>query len=120
MDTFVALSRGDLSAIERDPAAARMLAIIRAENPLGNLRLYKGVFEVSLGVEGFTPTAQATPAAGASGSNTLSPTAVITTYFDTASDREHMNAIFEEILAAHPWETPVIELSNGPVQLLER
>ena len=118
-DTFVALSQGDLSAIERDPAAARMLAIIRAENPLGDFGLYKGVFELSLGIEGFTPTARAAPAAGTAGSSTLSPTAVITTYIDAATDNKPLRTVLERLLAAHPWETPVIEISNEPVLLLE-
>ena len=119
-DTFVALSRGELGAIERDPTAARMLAIIRADNSLGDFGLYKGVFELTTGIEGFTPTSEASPAAGEAGCCTLSPTAVITTYVDAAATDAQLSVAMRQLIEAHPWETPVIEISSEPVMLLER
>lgn len=119
-DTFAALIRGDFAALESDPWAARTLAVIRTHPVLGDFGLYRGVFEAALGIEGFTPTARATPVAGASGHDTLSPTVTITTYLDADADPRSTQAALDALLAAHPWEIPVIELDSGPCRLLSR
>jgi len=120
LDTFKALLTGNLAAIESDPTAAKMLAIIRAANPLGDFDLYRGVFELSLGMEGFTPTARAQPTEGKAGIPALSPTAVITTYVDAGADRGEVLAALDELMRAHPWEVPVIELSDETIRLVQR
>lgn len=119
-DTFAALVRGEFTALESDPWAARMLAVIRSYPLFGDLGLYHGVFEAALSIEGFTPTDRATPTAGSPGCNTLSPTVTITTYLDDQAEPRAMQAAFDALLAAHPWEVPVIELEREPVQLLLR
>ena len=119
-DTFAALLRGELAAVETDEHAAAMLAVIRGANPLGDFDLYQGVFELSLGLEGFTATDRATPTAGAAGTNTLSPTVVITTYIDAAADQSRVQDALLQLMRAHPWETPVIEFDARPTNLLMR
>jgi hypothetical protein len=118
--TYAALLEGNVAAIESDPVAAKMLAIIRDRNPLGDFDLYQGVFELSFGLEGFTATERAQPTAGERGHATLSPTLTITTYVDAAASRGDVAAVIEELVRAHPWEVPVIELSDAVVQLVER
>ena len=116
-DTFAELLQGNLAAIENDPVAAKMLATIRADNPLGDFDIYRGVFELMVGIEGFTATLRATPAAGQRGTPTLSPTAVITTYVDAAANPLAAQAAVDELVEAHPWETPVVEFSEEFVRL---
>lgn len=113
--TFTALLNGNGDAIERDPAAAAMLAVIRADNPLGDFKLYNGVCEISPGWESFQPGPDAKPTMGSAGERPLSPTAIITTYADADAD---LAPALDALMAAHPWEIPVIELSE--VQLLVR
>ena len=119
-ETYAALLEGNLVALESDPVAAKMLSIIRDRNPLGDFDLYQGVFELSFGVEGFTATDRAQPTAGERGRATLSPTVIITTYVDAAASRAEVAAVIEDLVRAHPWEVPVIELSDAVVQLVER
>lgn len=119
-ETFAALLQGDLAAIETDTNAAAVLAVIRGDNPLGDFDLYKGVFELSLGLEGFTATTRATPTAGSPDSNTLSPTVIITVYVDAAADRDSVHDALRRLMDAHPWETPVIEFDDRPTHLLIR
>ena len=109
-ETFAALAQGRLEAIESDPVAAPILALIRAENELGDFGLYKGVFELSLGVEGFRPTAAAAPTLGDPRANTLSPTAILTTYVDGSVAEERLAPLLAELVRRHPWEIPVIEV----------
>ncbi|QUD88048.1 hypothetical protein [Phenylobacterium montanum] len=119
-ETFVALAAGRLEAIEQDPVAAPILALIRADNELGDFGLYKGVFEISLGLEGFTPTAEADPTLGEGGGNTLSPTAVIKTYVDEAVGEDQLSALLSALAGLHPWQIPVIEVSGrGAVSLIQ-
>ncbi|ABD25422.1 hypothetical protein Saro_0977 [Novosphingobium aromaticivorans DSM 12444] len=113
--TLAAMLAGDASAIELDETAAAILAIIRADNPLGDFALYGGVVEIGLGWESFTPGAAANPALGTAGSAALSPTAILTTYAPAGSDIEPALAA---LMAAHPWEVPVIEIRD--VELLIR
>ena len=110
--TLAALLAADPEAIERDPASAAMLAIIRADNPLGDFGLYRGVFEVAFGLEGFIPTAAARPTLGGAGAAALSPTVIITTYAAADADPGAVDAAIEALVRAHPWEIPVIELAD--------
>ncbi len=118
--TFAALMGGDAQAIEDDPTAAKMLAIIRADNPLGDFGAYKGVVEISLGLESFVPTAAAAPTLGVAGTPAMSPTAILTTYVDEGADPELVRMALRQLAMAHPWETPVIEFDETPVQLIAR
>ena len=112
--------KGNLDSLESDPVAAKLLAVIRGPNPLGDFDLYQGVFEVAFGVEGFTPAPRARPTAGDPGRATLSPTAIITTYVDESADDEAVTDALNALVSAHPWETPVIEVAEGIVLLPER
>ncbi|MGV3513079.1 MAG: hypothetical protein ACO1OX_13855 [Novosphingobium sp.] len=105
--TLAAMLSGNAEAIEADAAASAMLAVIRADNPLGDFDLYKGVCEISVGWESFQPGPGATPTLGASGTRTLSPTAILTTYAKAEADT---TPVLAELIAAHPWEVPVIEV----------
>jgi hypothetical protein len=111
--TLTDLIAGDLAAIERDPTASRLLAIIRADNPLGDFDIYQGVFELAFGLEGFTATPRAAPTLGSPGNRTLSPTVAITTYVDARADADAVNAALAALVEAHPWELPVIEVSEA-------
>lgn len=113
--TLAAMLAGDASAVERDETAAAILAIIRADNPLGDFALYGGVVEIAPGWESFTPGAAATPTLGNAGNAALSPTVVLTTYAPAGSDIE---PVLAALMAAHPWEVPVIEIRD--VELLIR
>lgn len=113
--TLAALTAGDEAALERDSAATAILTVIRDDNPLGDFGLYKGVCEIAPGWESFRPGPDAKPTLGTSGECSLSPTAILTTYADAEAD---ISAALAALMAAHPWEVPVIELSE--VDLLVR
>lgn len=110
MATLQAVVAGAEDALERDPAVARMLAIIRAPNAFGDFGRYQGVIEIGLGLETFIASAQSRPTLGAPGSSTWSPTITLTTYVDEALPDGELQDVLREIMAAHPWETPVIEV----------
>jgi hypothetical protein len=116
--TFDALLAGRIEAVEDDPVARRILGVIRGANPLGDFGLYNGVVEISLGWESFKPAANARPARGTPGAVTLSPTIVLTTYFDAQTSDETLQPVLAQIMDVHPWEVPVIEL--GDTKLLVR
>ena len=107
--TLAAMLAGDASALEADPAAAACLAIIRSDNALGDFGLYHGVCEIGIGWESFTPSPEAAPTLGSAGDMALSPTVILTTYAPADAD---IDAALAALMAAHPWEVPVIELAE--------
>lgn len=110
--TLAAMLGGDHSAIERDAALAAMTAVVRAHPVLGDFGLYGSVMELVPGWEVFTPAAGATPTLGEAGVTAVSPTVVLKTYAAIDADRALLDAAMAAILAAHPWETPVVEVAD--------
>jgi hypothetical protein len=109
-ETFAALLAGQGGALEADPAASAVLAAIRAAG-VGDFGRYTGVVEAALGIEIFTPGETARPALGQAGVTSHSPTIILTSWIDAGSPG--LAAAVAAIRAAHPWEVPVIELSES-------
>lgn len=116
-ETLAALLAGDGAAIERDPVLSAMLAIIRDHPALGDFGLYDGVAEVTPGWETFAPGPAATPTLGHSGATTISPTVTLTTWITEGAGQAALDAALAALLAAHPWEVPVIELTESRLVL---
>ena len=117
--TVAAVGAGHVEALGDDESLAALLRELRASPGVGDFGLYQDVFEVSIGAEGFTPKDGALPAFGAVGGRTLSPTLALTTYIDAAAGEDEISQILARIVAAHPWEVPVVELS-APLELVSR
>ena len=114
-DSLSALLAGDMAALERDPVLSNMPAVIRAHEALGDFGLYKAVMHLASGWELFTAGADAKPAFGKADAAAISPTVLITIVLPDANE-EAVDRALAEIVAAHPWEVPVIEI--GPTSLL--
>ena len=116
-ETLTALLSGDTTTLNRDPVLSAMLAVIREQPALGDFGLYNGVAEVALGWETFAPGPAAKPTLGASGEVALSPTVTLTTWIGEGTSDIAVEAALDALLAAHPWEVPVIELTETQVLL---
>ena len=117
-ETLTAMIAGEHDAIERDPTLSSMLAIVRDDNPLGDFGPYRSVVEMMPGWEMFTPEPSARPTLGAAGCTQVSPSVVMTIHVPTDVATETLDDLLARLIAAHPWEVPVIELSR--VDLLIR
>ncbi|MET3436379.1 hypothetical protein [Sphingomonas sp. 1185] len=113
--TLAAMIAGDPMAVERDATAAALLAILRTP-PLGDFGRYREVVELALGYEGFRPAEGAVPTLGTVGEASWSPTVILTAIYDAEAD---VSGLAERLLAAHPWDVPVIAVSE-PYRLLLR
>jgi len=113
--TLAALIAGEPGAVERDPTAAALLAILRTP-PLGDFDRYREVVELAIGYEGFRPGAGAVPTLGTVGEANWSPTVILTAMYDADAD---IGMLADRLLAAHPWDVPVIAVSE-PYRLLMR
>ena len=113
--TLAALMAGEAIAVEDDPTAATLLAILRT-SPLGDFGRYREVVELAIGYEGFRPGEGAVPTLGAVGQASWSPTVILTAIYDAEAD---ISALADALLAAHPWDVPVIAVSE-PYRLLVR
>lgn len=108
----MALLEGDASAVERDAHLAAMVNIVRNSSVLGDFGAYRSVIEISPGWELFTPGADANPTLGEPGSSSTSPTAILTIFFPADAPSDAVDRDIAAIVGAHPWEVPVIELSE--------
>ena len=116
--TLAAAVAGDAAAMDADPALGAMLAILRDDGPLGDFGIYRNVVEMAPGWESFRPTDDANPTSGTAGAVALSPTILLTTYIAAEAPAKAVDAALARIMAAHPWEVPVVEV--GSARLLVR
>lgn len=110
--TLRSLAAGDHACIDGEPALSAILAIVREANPLGDFGAYRGVVELGLGWELFTPAGSARPTLGAADIESRSPTVILRVHLP-AEDPALADAAITRILTAHPWEIPVIERSTA-------
>ncbi|MFI1855408.1 hypothetical protein [Streptomyces sp. NPDC020480] len=117
--TLAAVAAGDLAALYEDESLAGLFRVLEGSPEVGDFGLYTDVFEVGIGAEGFTAAPGSTPTLGAVGSRSLSPTLTFTTYMDASVADGEVSTVLSRIVAAHPWEVPVVELS-APLELVSR
>jgi hypothetical protein len=116
--TFAALMSGDATALETDPWFAKLLGPLRASNPLGDFGAYQAVAEVSPCWELFKPTPEARPTLGEPDAAQVSTNLMVTVHVLGNTSEEQFEALLDALMAGHPWEVPVIEVSE--VRLLVR
>ncbi len=103
------LQAGEAEAIADEGALAAIVAIVRDSDVLGRIGAYRGVFELGFALEGFVPGDGAVPTTGRIGAAEIVPCAVLKTYAAIDAD---IDAALAAIVAAHPWEVPVIEIGE--------
>lgn len=116
--TLQALAAGSAAELALDPGVAPILELIGSAAEFGDFGRYKGVCEIGLGAEAFTPQAGAQPTVGTAGRRSVSPTATLTTYVAADCSAAHLAELVESLAVCHPWEVPVIEVAA--VQLVDR
>jgi hypothetical protein len=106
------LSHGETAALPADPVIAPLLAAIEAHPEFGDFGAYGSVCEFTVGVEAFTPGADADPTLGVPGQRTLCGTVTLTTFIAEEIPEPRLEALVDILAAAHPWELPVIEVDT--------
>ena len=79
--------------------------------------LYRSVVELAPGWEFFTPSAGARPTLGAADIGQASPTVVVTLHVAADVRDDVFDGLLDQLIAAHPWEVPVIELTAAALLL---
>ena len=115
--TLRSLLAGEAGALESDATLATMLAIVREQSALGDFGLYHGVAEITLGWETFVPGPEASPTLGSEAETTFSPTVTLTTWIREGADEADVDTALDALMAAHPWEVPVIEIAESRLLL---
>ena len=106
------LQAGDMAALDCEEGLAKVYAILDADNPLGDFGPYQAVAEVTPGWELFRPGEDAKPARGTAGQREVSPSLMITIHIPGEAPQAAVDAALARLLAAHPWEIPVIEVAE--------
>ncbi|MEV0196038.1 hypothetical protein [Nonomuraea sp. NPDC050691] len=117
--TLARVGSGDVDVLREDESFAALLHVLRTSACAGDFGVYRDVFEVGVGVEGFTTGHGARPTFGSVGDSSLSPTLTVTTHIDARTPDAEISRLLSRVLDAHPWEVPVVELS-APFDLVFR
>lgn len=112
LETLQRLFAGEAAALDCDESLATLRNILDADNPFGDFGAYQAVAEVTPGWELFRPGPAAKPTLGTSGQRAVSPSLTITIHVPAEALEADVDAALERLLAAHPWEVPVIEISE--------
>jgi hypothetical protein len=100
--------------VEATPSLGRVLQLLRSSAPIGQIGHYTGVFEISVGLEGFTPTKGANPTLGDIQNRTDTPSVCLTTYAITENTSlSQIEAFIGAVVKLHSWEHPIIELREA-------
>lgn len=106
------LQAGNTAALCSDDGLSGLCAILDDDNPLGDFGAYQAVAEVAPGWELFRPCAGANPTQGTVGQREISPSLMVTIHLPRDTPKEQLDAAIARLLAAHPWEIPVLEISE--------
>jgi hypothetical protein len=111
--TFAALLRDGAGALEADPWFARLLLQLNAANPLGDFGPYQAVAEVAPCWELFKPATGARPTLGEPDQRQVSTNLMVTLHVPGDTPETVFEALLDALVAEHPWEVPVIEVSEA-------
>lgn len=89
-----------------------ILRIFRECDFAGRVGTYDAVAEISMGAETFVPTRASSPTQGEVNVPSNVVTARLVTYVPATATREELDTLVEEIVSAHPWEHPVLEVDR--------
>lgn len=108
-ETFTTLLNDTAQGYESDDLRA-LRNVIETTPELGDFGDYTDVVEMSFGLESFLVGTAANATLGAAGERCMSPTLAVTTYMRADLHPARIEEILSELVDAHPWEIPVIEL----------
>jgi len=100
--TFSDIIKGQFNAIGIDSVSGELIKFINKSNISGNFDGYTNVIEFGLGFETFKPSKKA-------GWHTLNAKI----FFTKSIDSDEFLKYLSVILKLHPWEHPVITISNS-------
>ena len=94
------------------PALRKLIDFISGSATLGRLGAYAGVFELSIGWEGYESLKGANPDVGQIGSRSIGPSVALTTFADANIPEDALTEVIAGICdLLRPWEHPVITIT---------
>jgi hypothetical protein len=93
-------------------AVQEMLRIFRKYTFTGKVGTYNAVTEISRSEEVFTPTQESTPTEGRANVPSNVASARLVTYLPITTPSEELDTLICEIVSAHSWEHPVLEVDE--------
>lgn len=97
------------SIVRASPSLGKILELLRKSSPVGKLANYDSVYELSIGIEGFTPLSSDNPGKG---EFAMVPSVKLVIYSEPEVDQKAIDAFLIKMIAVHPWEYPVVEIAD--------
>lgn len=98
--------------VQESKELAAVLEAIKRVPEIGRVGKYDGVYELSIGFEGYLPREGAAPHYGSIGEHSRICSVAITTYVRRATDHNILNQMVDAIRRFHPWEHPIVEVTE--------
>lgn len=92
------------------PKLSEAIEMLENDLCIGRVGNYIGVYEVSKGLESYLPMPNAQPQLGQQGIRSSVATLLFKTY--AKASKEVLDEFVEKLAQIHPWEHPVIEVSE--------
>lgn len=97
------------------PALSDILDYLAQAHPFARLGKYDGNFELEIGFEGFTPRVGSNPTHGQADVKSRLPSITLTTFVTERVTDSLLADFITEIRKRHPWEHPVIIVSEARI-----
>jgi hypothetical protein len=105
-------SDGPGPAVASAAAVQEIMRVFRVFDFAGSVGTYRAVAQISGAADTFMPTADSAPVHGAADIASTVPSARVVTYVPAATPGEDVDQLIGALVAAHPWEHPLIELDR--------
>lgn len=113
-DTTPELKAIDLASLSAAcKTLPKVLDLLERSSPIGCLGRYASAYELSIGLEGFTPLEGANPTHGEIGRRESIATLCLKTYAPGDTSQESIEAFIRALVDIHPWEHPAIEVHRA-------
>jgi hypothetical protein len=89
-----------------------VLEAIKSIPQVGRIGNYDGVYELSIGFEGYLPREGAIPRYGSVGKNSNIRSIAVTTYISCKEDQKIIDHLVDAVRRFHPWEHPIVETTE--------
>jgi hypothetical protein len=105
-------SAGSGLAVASAIAVQEILRVFSEFEFAGSVGTYRAVAEISSGAETFVPTDDSVPVHGVASIASTVPSARLVTYIPADTPGKDVDRMISELVSAHRWEHPVIEVDR--------
>lgn len=99
--------------VEMSSSLREIIILLQDSDPVGRVGNYQAVYEIGLGLEGFTPGVGSNPTLTQNNDHEETPSVSFTTYVSCDVSEVTISNFVQCLSTIHPWEHPIIEIFDS-------